>query len=638
MNFEEKLNNITDKVNSNFLDGVLDKEELKIIFYKSFYRFQNNDRSKYTLGYPIKNETDSECFRITGFNIFMRMQEKIWDEIDNLCEKDEILLLVCKIKENKCLNGSETNIYNKYLLLQTSIEMTSTEILNIMYSNSDNISVKRQKLLNERFKILSISSNIGVYVNPILYSTDKDTLNKLLFLEKIINTYDKILENNFDLNKKMEDDLIMGDTSLLIKSFKDTIENLFELFESSENRNSHAEALDSELKKYFTDIIIDKIKELYKNLNTEINEIKDISKNDELINLNIKRANEIYEKIKILNEEIKKLNKEENKDDKKIKEDERKILKDEYAEITKNEFSPYKEIHSSYINVLSQNKYENMQKRLKEIGELIKIIEDYIKTDIKSIPLQFESFTSDNCDFQKLRNFNDVYLRKILAYDEVSGSVSLLFLNYFMKFAINDSFGRQVIIMNDVEKDKKLDRLKNIFDSTQNSLLNDYLIFNFDGGQNLYPPEDIFSNIKIIKVKHSDGLIKEYKLVGIAYNCGGRHSVSSVCYGDNCLSDISDNIIHEQINEDTTIEFPLNTPLKGTKLCGSNSYKIELLLYEPVETVKRLQEKLNDFKSIYINIKDIVVSGGSNSNYYIKYLKYKQKYLNLKKLKNNLIY
>jgi hypothetical protein len=58
-----------------------------------------------------------------------------------------------------------------------------------------------------------------------------------------------------------------------------------------------------------------------------------------------------------------------------------------------------------------------------------------------------------------------------------------------------------------------------------------------------------------------------------------------------------------------------------------------LLLYEPIETVNNLQIKVDTFKKGYLNIKNIVISGGNN-NYYIKYLKYKQKYLGLKKLKN----
>lgn len=57
------------------------------------------------------------------------MQGIILNEIDNLIDYGEILDIAKKIKQDLCLNTDESSKYNKYLLIQTFIELHDKSIL-----------------------------------------------------------------------------------------------------------------------------------------------------------------------------------------------------------------------------------------------------------------------------------------------------------------------------------------------------------------------------------------------------------------------------------------------------------------------------------------------------------------------------
>jgi hypothetical protein len=549
INFEEKYNQLIQRCNSSFLENIFEKNELKIIYYKNFYKFKNSESQ---FGYPINNKTDSECFRITGFNIFMRMQGKIWNEIDTLLDIEEITVLVKRIKDNKCLSNKDTIKYNKYLLLQTSIEMTSEEILNKMFKD-ETVAIQRQELLNVRLKEYSVKSDDGIYADQILLAKSRDDYLKLLFIENLFEEYKELATHIFKDYGLFQPDYV-EDSSLTITSRFLTV---FELFESSEDPFEMVSGLLMILKnKIFKELeIVKKIK----NIENDSDKIDYIDEIDIFMTSNIDLSN--------INSFISEINK---------------------LEVIMNK-----------INDISYDK----------------------------IPVVPETFTLESCKLDKLKKFNQRFLNRVFVLEEGEGSRALTFLNVYIESVFGEDFLKQIII-NESKYDKN-DNLVNTYNL--DIISNDYLIMNYGGNQNMIPnTKDIFDRIKIITVNNPTFGSKYYKLVGVAYSCNYKHSVTSVCYGNGCLSSP---VKHIQINEENIIDpFNLDNPLKQSKHCSNDKYTIELLLYEPIETVSRLQDQLKEFKEMFNNIEPVFVQGGG---YYKKYLKYKMKYLSLKKINKN---
>jgi len=625
--FDIKYTTIYQKSKANFMDNIIEKEELKIIFYKSFYRFKQ-EKGKFTFGYPINNETNSECFRISGFNIFMRMHNKIWDEIDKLCDIAKIRDCVTKVQQDKCLTEEETKDYNKYLLLQTSIEISSKEILEKIYPG-EILTKQRQKLLNERFKKISleaiITDGFGKYIDPVLYVKDSKNYNKLFYLENIKEMYDEFAKK-YDINFYFKTEV--------------NISTLYEFFEdsSSEVRKSSCEELFKELKTNLTGklplIVLqeNKLSEILDSIDKTVNDRQ--IENDKIIleqilqNLRILKQEQdnIIEPLlkdkKVLEKkkELSKIKKE-NLDVKK-KENEINDKRCEFEEILKNYDDDY-----VFDPILSKStdidnyKYDSIKEKKDEFKKIVDLLKSFIDLSderFDNLEDKFEKFTIENCSFSKLRKMKERELNRILAIDDSPGNVSAVFFIFFTKYVFDESFAKQIIPQD--YKNSQLNLSNNVLDL--GAVDNDYILLNYSGFQNLYPPKTTFNNIKKMKVKIS-GADKEYRLVGATYNCSGKHSVSSVCYGNECLSNP---VEHELINEGTTLEFKLDSPLKNSTLCNSDDYKIELLVYEPIEVPSVLKTKLDDFKSRFTNIEDI------DEKYLNKYIKYKNKYLNLKNI------
>jgi hypothetical protein len=661
--FDVKYNAICQKSKANFLDNIFNKDELKIIFYKNFYRLKQT-KGTFTYGYPIKNKTDSECFRISGFNIFMRMHNKIWDEIDKLCNIEKIQDYVTKVQEDKCLTKEESADYNKYLLLQTSIEITSKEILDKNYPD-ESITSQRQKLLNERFNKISfeaiITNGYGLYVDPVLYEKDSKIYNKLIYLETIEKKYsDFALINNMKL----------FDTET-------NISTIFEFFESSplESLTRSIYNLFNELKIKISEkmsLIESKYNKLHEILNFDkteyhrrIDEEKPILEQlfQELEVLKTEQTVIIEEKLKDkpIKDRFKNTMKMKKEDVDVIKkENEMKDKKCAFEEIIKKYDDDYVFTVITKPSNIENYRYEKIEEKHEEFKKIVDLLKSFLNlTDeqFDNLEEKFEKFTIENCSFSKLRKMKERLINRILAVVSSPGNVSSVFLIFFTKYVFGESFAKQLISQD--HKTCRLNLSDNILDL--GPIKNDYLLLNYYGLQNLYPPKKTFNNIKKIKVK-IDGTDKEYKLVGVTYNCSGQHSVSSVCYGNECLLNP---VEHELINEDTTFEFKLDSPLKSSRLCVPDDYNIELLLYEPIEIVSELKTKLDDFKSRFTNIEEIdekylskyikyanskgisldqvfyikYLMYGDDKNhppsldtYKSKYLKYKNKYLNLKNI------
>ena len=124
------INTITSKSKIYFKENILSKDELKYMFIHTY-----DDKRINNIGLPIHNKSDRICYFITGFNMIARLQYIIYKEIDNLVELDEIKKYIDKIHNNVCLNDIESKKFNKYLLIQTLIEIHSEDILKKIYNN-----------------------------------------------------------------------------------------------------------------------------------------------------------------------------------------------------------------------------------------------------------------------------------------------------------------------------------------------------------------------------------------------------------------------------------------------------------------------------------------------------------------------
>ena len=133
--------------------------------------------------------------------------------------------------------------------------------------------------------------------------------------------------------------------------------------------------------------------------------------------------------------------------------------------------------------------------------------------------------------------------------------------------------------------------------------------------------------------------IPDYKIVGITLNCGNRHSISALCYGTDC-----DTKTFTVLNDLTrNVNNLLTGPFKFGDHCSSdiNVIKIETILYEKNDVVSKIEIKINTdipsiikkrFPRVRLQIDLPKIHGGNiNDIYYKKNLKYKEKYLSLKK-------
>lgn len=148
--------------------------------------------------------------------------------------------------------------------------------------------------------------------------------------------------------------------------------------------------------------------------------------------------------------------------------------------------------------------------------------------------------------------------------------------------------------------------------------------------------ESLFRNINNYTLVQNSRS-QNYKLVGILYDCGD-HQLTSVCFGAQCISSSHNFIDDEKITMDKSLNPDRYTPGFNTGLnygCrNAQNLLINYILYENVNAVSELNCDIRRFCGRNnIKIRDLVIHGGSGSdNYKTKYLKYKAKYLYLKKV------
>lgn len=532
---------IYENIKINFYENILSKNDLKILFASTY----ENTRKK-EVGFTLYNIGDSVCYTLSSFNLLSRMQGVILNEIDNLINISDV---VEKIKKNECVNNIEATNFNKYLLIQTFIELHDNNILLQLKDKllASPISIPKDDIISY-LRINFIRKRLEQYVFPegafdVRDPFENDIKKSNIEIRNIVsnfweltnyNTYfDNILSNVYTFDERLEWlGMSRGDIG-------------------QPNDNGYVDIL-TEYKQLLTDIKI----QIEKYYNSYINITGiDLTKFDLSI-IQPPATNETE---------------------------------------LKNHF------------ILKKNEIDTLS------NHLIMLIDKYLNNT-----MTIADFTIDKC--------NNIDLSK---------------KSENVRFSV-DMFGLTV---------------GNVCPAGNTTLITIQALINILHSTHI-TEYDISGNISAYVIRKFGNLttrlsdintlnIPNYKIVGITLNCGNRHSISALCYGDDCITQNFTVLNDMTRNINKLIDSSGNISITGNfgSLCSQNlsDIKIETILYEKNNVVADIQSKINiDIKYIIntlfpkatrIEIDFPKIHGGNiNDIYYRKYLKYKEKYLNLKKL------
>lgn len=532
---------IYENININFYENILSKNDLKILFASTY----ENTRKK-VVGFTLYNIRDSVCYTLSSFNLLSRMQGVILNEIDNLVNISDV---VEKIKRNECVNNIEANNFNKYLLIQTFIELHDNNILLKLKDKllTPTIIIPKDDIISH-LRINFIRKRLEQYVFPEEVFDVRDPFED--DIKKSNNEIKNIINEFFELTNY---DTYFGNILSNVNTFDERLEWLVKSRGDIGQPNDNGyENILKDYKQLLTDIQQNIQK--YYNSNIDITGI-DLTNFD----LSIISA----------------------------------------TATTESELKNYFELKKKEIDTISNH--------------LITLIDKYLNNTITKA-----DFTINHCNNIDLSKKSENLRFSVDMFGLTVGNVCPL--------------GNTTLIT--------IQALINILDSTH---ITEY---------------DISGNISAYVIRKFGNLttrlsdintlnIPNYKIVGITLNCGNRHSISALCYGDDCITQNFTVLNDMTRNINQLIDSSGNVSITGNfgSLCSQNlnDIKIETILYEKNNVVSDMQTKINiDIKNIIITLFpkagkipiDFPTLHGGNINdiYYTKYLKYKEKYLNLKKL------
>jgi hypothetical protein len=211
-----------------------------------------------------------------------------------------------------------------------------------------------------------------------------------------------------------------------------------------------------------------------------------------------------------------------------------------------------------------------------------------------------------------LKNINDSSMDSMLNLN-INGGVSQEVLDHFLTTRLYFSNANLLY---------PIKELTNISTISTNP---NYIMVNMSSQPKI---SDFITNIhNYVDKTNANGI--NYKLVGILYDClnGVPHQISSVCFGDNCNLPTPKHIFMDDHHKNV---MDLSNPFDLSKLkwgCAIET-RVTYLLYESDNAVTGLKSKIDSY---------LAASLGNHSNsfqiggdYYQKYLKYKNKYIELK--------
>lgn len=145
------------KAKLNISENIFSKDELKTIFI-----FNYGGKNNLNLAPLLNNNMTYQCFRNAAFYLMSRLELDIWETIDTLPITTSFVAI------------TSTADKNKYIIIQTFIELMDDKIIDNTVTNSkyNNINKKRTYFIDKRFDMLNDTSNpfkyhtYGVLENP----------------------------------------------------------------------------------------------------------------------------------------------------------------------------------------------------------------------------------------------------------------------------------------------------------------------------------------------------------------------------------------------------------------------------------------------------------------------------------------
>lgn len=557
------INNIILKSKKKFKENILSKNELKYIFIYTY-----DDKRINNIGLPIYNKSDIICYFITGFNMIARLQYIIYKEIDNLIELDEIKKYIYKIKDNICLNDIESKKFNKYLLIQTLIEIHNEDIM--------------KKIYNNRYDGNTIQNFIETRLSE--YSFSESTLNKSFdqkFIEYLHFRCKELEEKSNDLFKKKYNQYL-------------DIKYIYKIIGKKLDKKTDKTEFDGLLEGNMIYLKkISDIKQLFKNIYSFINQTV-YNMNDNKSNIDIQDYNKIKDNIinniKILLENIGKYFCK---------------ITDEHGDIKlfklkkQTDILNIRELYNDFYINFTESDIQILEKDFTEIyndlKDLLKLI--YYKLEGILQITDFKQITPDvACDIKQLNNVdrNIKFLRENLAVNASrSGSESSIVINTLIDI-LDTNFIETINDFNFVNKP--------------------YYIYN-QSDRNI-KGEKIPKFLQHIYTIKKNG--KTYRLCAVSFVCTG-HSVSAICYSDNCDSGeflrINESNLHIIDLKQTDGKYELG------KLCNFNQYYIDKMIYECVNHIDELKTEIELFitqHNLQINPKPEIAGGALKKYTFIK--------------------
>lgn len=557
------INNIILKSKKRFKENIFSKNELKYIFIYTY-----DDKRINNIGLPIHNKSDIICYFITGFNMIARLQYIIYKEIDNLIELDEIKKYIDKIHNNVCLNDIESKKFNKYLLIQTLIEIHNEDIM--------------KKIYNNRYDSIIIQDFIESRLSE--YSFSESTLNKSFdqkFIEYLQFRCKELKEKSNNLFKKKYNQYL--DTGYIYKIIGKYLDKT--------DKTEFDGLLQGDmiyLKK------ISDIDRLFIDINSFIDEtvyiMYDIKSNIDIQDYN-KIKDNIINNIKILLENIGKYFckiTDENGDIKLFK------LKKQ------TDILNISELYNDFYRIFTESDIQILEKDFTEIYNDLKDLLRLTYYKIEGILkiTDFKQITPDvACDITKLKHVdrNIKFLRENLAVNASrSGSESSIVINTLIEI-LDTNFIETINDFSFVNKPYYIYNQSNT--NIKGNLIPQFLRDKY--------------NIK------KNG--KSYRLCAVSFVCLGRygHSVSAICYSDNCESGQ-----FLRINESNLEIIDLKQKdgkYNLGKLCNFNQYYIDKMIYECVNHIDELKTEIELFitqNNLQINPKPEIAGGSKNLQKY----------------------
>jgi hypothetical protein len=145
-----------------FTTKIYSKPELKLLFISGYNTF------KQTAGITLDNLDGNICFTLAAYNYIIRLRYLLYSEIDNLVDITEITNIIA----NPNMTSDDIDKYNKYLIIQSFIEL-----INENKFFMGNLNNKRVKFIRSRLNQIKFYVHIYTYIIVYLEKTFTDVKN-----------------------------------------------------------------------------------------------------------------------------------------------------------------------------------------------------------------------------------------------------------------------------------------------------------------------------------------------------------------------------------------------------------------------------------------------------------------------------